>query len=115
MDRVIQETLDREVLTEIEDRMKSQDFQGRPIPRIEFVADMSQIHATELADGHHLQHPSKPSGNSKLNQNELLNMRILTGITSLKVLTLDGIDRWLLVCEVMARKYLRMCPQIWKL
>lgn len=86
MDRVIQETLDREVLTEIEDRMKSQDFQGRPIPQIEFVADMSQIYASELADGHHLQHPTKPSGNSKLNQNELLNMRILTGITSLKLL-----------------------------
>jgi len=94
-DKVIQETLDQVVLTEILDRMESQDFQGRAIPRIEFVADMSQIHASELAAGQHLQHPSVPSGNSKLNENELTNMRILTGITSLKLLepsTSNGTD-----------------------
>jgi len=84
MDKVIQESLDKDVAPEIKERIGSQkDFLDRLVPRIEFIADMSQIHASELAAGHHLQHPSLQTCNSSAT--ELQKMKNQTGITSLKM------------------------------
>jgi len=88
VDKVIQQSLDQEVSLEIEERMTCQeDFQGKRMPRIEFIADMSHIHATELAAGQHLQHPTLKNLDAKTNQRatELQTMKILTGISTLKM------------------------------
>lgn len=98
VDKVIQQSLDQDVSLEIEERMTCQeDFQGKRMPRIEFIADMSHIHATELAAGEHLQHPTLKNLDAKTNQRatELQTMKILTGISTLKVvepITLNGAD-----------------------
>lgn len=87
-DKVVQRSLDQSVAVEIKERMTTlSDFQNRAIPRIEFIADMSQIHASELAAGQHLQHPSLQSSKSKCNDGmtELQEMKAHTGITSLKL------------------------------
>jgi len=88
IDNVIQQTLDESVSAEIRGRMKSQNFPGEMMPRIEFIADMLHIQASELAAGQHSQHPPSTSHDAETNQNatELQRMKIQTGISSLKMI-----------------------------
>jgi len=87
-DKAIQQTLDQSVSTEIGERMKSQNFSGEMMPRIQFVADMLHIQASEIAAGQHSQHPPSASHVAKTNQAaaELQRMKIETGISSLKAI-----------------------------
>jgi len=86
VDKMIQKSLDESVSVEIEERMKyHEDYQGSRLPAIQFVADMSQAHAAELASGNHLQHPSRLDSISlKQSSEELAHMQCMTGISSLK-------------------------------
>lgn len=86
IDKMIQKSLDESVSVEIEERMKyHEDYQGSRLPEIQFVADMSQAHAAELASGNHLQHPSRLDSISlKQISEELAHMQCMTGISSLK-------------------------------
>jgi len=100
IDKMIQKSLDESVSVEIEERMKyhedyqfrhesarpsTEDFNGSRLPEIQFVADMSQAHAAELASGNHLQHPSRLDSISlKQSSEELAHMQCMTGISSLK-------------------------------
>jgi len=86
VDKMIQKSLDESVSVEIEERMKyHEDYQGSRLPEIQFVADMSQAHAAELASGNHLQHPSRLDSISlKQSSEELAHMQCMTGISSLK-------------------------------
>lgn len=86
IDKMIQKSLDESVSVEIEERMKyHEDYLGSRLPEIQFVADMSQAHAAELASGNHLQHPSRLDSISlKQKSEELAHMQCMTGISSLK-------------------------------
>merc|ERR1712228_372710 len=61
---------------------------GEMMPRIEFIADMLHIQASELAAGQHSQHPPSTSHDAETNQSatELQRMKIQTGISSLKMI-----------------------------
>lgn len=88
IDKLIQKSLDESVSLEIEERMKyHKDYQGSRLPEIEFVADMSQAHASEFARGGHMQHPYRLNRtSSKQSTEELFQMQNITGISSLKAL-----------------------------
>jgi len=79
VDKMIQISLDESVSFDIEERMKyHEDYQGIRLPEIEFVADLSQVHASEFAHGRHMQHPNR--------SDELSQLQSITGIQSLKAL-----------------------------
>jgi len=84
VDKTIQRLLDESVSVDIEDRMKSQNLPGEIMPRIEFVADMLHLQASELASGKNLQHPPV-SHHDKDSFSELNMMKTQTGISSLKM------------------------------
>jgi hypothetical protein len=84
IDKIVQNALCRSALPEIKERMESQrDFQGKKLPEIEFIVDMSHLLASELASGQNMQHPSRDALNpSTLEWQNMINQ---TGITSLKM------------------------------
>jgi len=88
IDKMIQKSLDESVSIEIEERMKyHEDYQGTRLPDIEFVADMSQAHASDFACGRHMQHPNRLNRTSaELSTDELFQMQNISGISSLKAL-----------------------------
>lgn len=93
VDKMIQRLLNESAAIEIQERMQCHaDYQGIRLPAVEFIADLSQIQACELATGEHSQHPDNQHLQylnkqqlSPQNSEELFHMHKLTGITSLKV------------------------------
>merc|ERR1739838_1164329 len=104
-DKIVQQILDETVSLEIQERMESQeDYRNMKELQIEFVPDMSHIHAAEIAAGQHYQHPMRRGSIGDKSSTELNKMKILTGIPSLKTLNVT-VDGGSLTFEPIEEKY----------
>jgi len=105
-DKIVQQILDETVSVEIQERMDShEDYQNKRELQIEFVPDMSHVHAAEIAGGQHYQHPTRRGSIGDQSSTDLNKMKILTGIPSLKTLDVVTVDGGSLAFEPIEEEY----------